>query len=763
MALSWPEGAFKRLARFGAALAAAALAAWVMACGSPTEPTCGITIPQSQMTNSVGAGASAFSLSFTGASGCSWSATASSGFLTITSGAAGSGSGTVQLAVAANTGAARTGTVTIAGIVVTVNQQAASQSGCAFNVSPSSATQVSIGGSVTITVSVTEGTNCVWSATTSDAFLTITGASSTGDGTVTVGVAANSGGLRLGTVAVAGQTVAISQAAADQAGCAFSVTPVNQPAHSYSEALTVTVTTTQGTNCAWTATTTDAFAVITSGSAGVGSGTVSLAILANTGGPRTASLLVAGQPVTISQEGAGCIFAVSPRTTTISSSGGSLTFAFSPFEGGPACPWTAAVLAGSSAAAVTGATSGTGAGSTSVSVAANTGTARDLFLKVAGQTVQIHQAELAGACVFAVSPLSFSLSAGAQTITITNTLTTGTEANCPFNVFTSSLTTIFTTQTSTTHVGNVWTYVFAVEANTGPARFETVTIGSQSVPVSQASNAPCAFSVSPSVISNVSGDQPGPGVVFRIPFINVSVTQGSNCAWTAVSQSPFISVTSGAAGVGNGTAQLLIDRNTTSTSPPRTGQVLVAGQTVQINQLGPVAVFSFHSDPGDPIGLGQSRSYTLQIPDFDGNLNLTTFASIVNNLRTPSGNWQLNLSATTDHTLAQGLYDGAVKYTGAQMANPGLHFNGGGHSCSVVSGRFIVGSQPTFNTTIPQQFHVVFEQHCDNNAALLTGDLWISGDGVTIVPPLSLPAGPSSLFSYLKFSPPASSAPSTKK
>jgi hypothetical protein len=54
--------------------------------------------------------------------GCTWTATSHSSWITVTSGAAGTGSGTVVFTVARNTGDDRTGSLTVAGITVTVRQ-----------------------------------------------------------------------------------------------------------------------------------------------------------------------------------------------------------------------------------------------------------------------------------------------------------------------------------------------------------------------------------------------------------------------------------------------------------------------------------------------------------------------------------------------------------------------------------------------------------------------------------------------------------------
>ena len=61
-------------------------------------------------------------IAVTTGAGCGWTATTAESWITITRGATGSGPGSVEFNVAANSGAARTGTVTIAGLAFTVTQ-----------------------------------------------------------------------------------------------------------------------------------------------------------------------------------------------------------------------------------------------------------------------------------------------------------------------------------------------------------------------------------------------------------------------------------------------------------------------------------------------------------------------------------------------------------------------------------------------------------------------------------------------------------------
>ena len=85
---------------------------------------------------------------------------------------------------------------------------------CTYNISSTSLSVAGAGG--TAFLSVTAGAGCAWTASSNSAFVTLTSAASqTGNGTVNVTVAENSGDARTGTLTVAGQTVTISQASGD--------------------------------------------------------------------------------------------------------------------------------------------------------------------------------------------------------------------------------------------------------------------------------------------------------------------------------------------------------------------------------------------------------------------------------------------------------------------------------------------------------------------------------------------------------------------
>ena len=170
-------------------------------CTSATVTPTSVSVPSTGSTSAVSV--------ITGTS-CSWTAASTVNWITVTSGATGSGIGQVNYTVAANTTtAARTGSLIVAGVTVAFTQAVGS---CVYSVTPTSVSVGAIGS--TSALSVTSGTSCSWTAVSNVAWITITsGASGSGIGGVNYVVAANSGVARTGTLTVAGRTVTFSQAA----------------------------------------------------------------------------------------------------------------------------------------------------------------------------------------------------------------------------------------------------------------------------------------------------------------------------------------------------------------------------------------------------------------------------------------------------------------------------------------------------------------------------------------------------------------------
>ena len=87
-------------------------------------------------------------------------------------------------------------------------------------------------------------------------------------------------------------------------------------------------------------------------------------------------------------------------------------------------------------------------------------------------------------------------------------------------------------------------------------------------------SAPCAPTISPT--SQAIAAAGGTG--------SSTVTAGTGCVWSAVSNAPWITINSGAAGTGSGAVSFTASANTATTS--RTGTLTIAGATFTVTQAG---------------------------------------------------------------------------------------------------------------------------------------------------------------------------------
>ena len=176
-----------------------------------TTPACTFGISPTSQSFSAAGGTG--SVGVTTQTGCPWTASENATWIHITSGASGNGNGSVGYTVDANTSSSpRTGTMTVAGQVFTVNQSGAAT--CTFSISPTTASYTRTGGTGTVAVTVTAGTGCNWTAVSNASWITITGgASGSGNGTVSYSVGPYGGPpkKRTGTATIAGQTFTVNQ------------------------------------------------------------------------------------------------------------------------------------------------------------------------------------------------------------------------------------------------------------------------------------------------------------------------------------------------------------------------------------------------------------------------------------------------------------------------------------------------------------------------------------------------------------------------
>ncbi len=296
---------------------------------------CASFTPKAQYFESAG---STGSITVTAPGNCAWTVTGNPGWVTINSGASGTGNGTVAYTLAANNSiSTRQAILTISGQSFIINQSGSNGS-CA--ITPIAAGQT-INGVLAVSdcysqqrgqlfpadrysFTGTAGQRVAIRADSSavDTFVYLiepTGAAvaSNDDGDSRTGarIPAGTGFFTLpgsgsyqievtsfGTTAAFGAySVSLSIGSAN---CSYTVAPSEQSvaAAGGNGSIAVTVA---GSGCNWTASSNADWMTITAGATGNGNGTVSFSVAANSGLTRTAFVIVAGQLVSITQTGIG--------------------------------------------------------------------------------------------------------------------------------------------------------------------------------------------------------------------------------------------------------------------------------------------------------------------------------------------------------------------------------------------------------------------------------------------------------------------------
>lgn len=236
--------------------------------------------------------------------GCSWQASVSCGWVTLTN-SSGSGNGTVSFSVDENTSStSRTCTITVAGQSYTITQSGAAP--CTYTISPTNQNHTVTGGNGSI--QLTTGASCQWSATVSCSWVHLTNTTGTGGGNITYTVDANTfSNSRTCFIVVNSQTFTVTQ---DGTGsnCTYTLSPTTNTCTSAPGSATFNVTV-SSSFCTWTATESCPWVTLNN-SSGSGNGTVSFSYDANPlTTTRTCNIDVNGQTFTITQQGniiAGC-------------------------------------------------------------------------------------------------------------------------------------------------------------------------------------------------------------------------------------------------------------------------------------------------------------------------------------------------------------------------------------------------------------------------------------------------------------------------
>lgn len=180
-----------------------------------------------------------------------------------------------------------------------------------YTIDPISQTFGNAGGEGEIAISNAGG--CDWSVTSNHSWITITSVDDSGAGTISVSYEVDAymeSGERVGTIDLSGETFTVTQS-----GCEIALSPLNQTFDVEGGEGTAIVS--APSECSWTAVSNDSWITISSGNSGTGDGETTYAVGENTGSFREGTISVAGQTLTISQQGTDVELVLSSASVTV--------------------------------------------------------------------------------------------------------------------------------------------------------------------------------------------------------------------------------------------------------------------------------------------------------------------------------------------------------------------------------------------------------------------------------------------------------------
>jgi len=133
----------------------------------------------------------------------------------------------------------------------------------------------------------------------------------------------------------------------------------------------------------------------------------------------------------------------------------------------------------------------------------------------------------------------------------------------------------------------------------------------------------------------------------------------------------------------------------------------------------------FVSDPGDDVGLGQTRAFDLDRSNFSMSMNPD--AGVSGGYQSSTEFWYFDFAAPDGAPLEVGLYEDAVRFPFQGPGQPGLDFVLDGRGCNELSGSFDVAKLDFDRIDgTPTRFENHFVQHCDNAAPALTAEVAVT-------------------------------------
>jgi hypothetical protein len=382
--------------------------------------------------------------------------------------------------------------------------------------------------------------------------------------------------MRLGVFALASLAAAglVVLASCDsnpaQPTCTFTLSATSMTMSAAGGAGSVSVTT--GNQCAWTASSGASWITPTGGTSVTGSGafTFNVAALAGTTS-RTGSLSVAGQTITVTQQGAACAYTLNPPARTVDAAGATAAF---DINTDASCSWAAASTA--SWLSILSGGSGSGNATVTYRVAANPeAAARTGSISVGGSAHVVTQTG-AVSCTVDLSKTGDTFPTGGGS----GTFDVSAASTCAWAAASNVAWARVTDPAGGAGTGSR-RLTYAVDANPNAgARTGTISVGGRTFTITQAGTTSCDYSVAP--------------VDFRECLRGgfertVTVSTSPGCGWTAASTASWLTILSGQSGSGAGT---VIFKFTDNYEAARQGIIQVRwptpteGQNVRVYQEG---------------------------------------------------------------------------------------------------------------------------------------------------------------------------------
>jgi hypothetical protein len=526
------------------------------------------------------------------ASDYAWTAVSNDAWITVTSGASTTGNGSVGYSVAANSSTLpRSGSITIGDKTFNVSQDGVAGS---ITLNPTSLSASATGQTGTVAVTANVG-DYAWTAVSNNPWITVTsGANSTGNATVGYTIAAaTTVASRSGSITIGDKTFSVTQAGVTGG---ITLNPTSLSAAGAGQSGTVAVTS-NATDFSWTAASNSPWITITSGANSTGSGSVGYTVAPATSVvSRNGSITIGDQTFSVTQSGLTGSVTLSPTSLNAAGAGQSGTVAATANAADYA--WTA--VSNNAWITVTSGASTTGSGSVGYTVApATTVASRNGSITIGDKTFSITQAGLTGSVTLSSSSLSAASAGESQTVTVT--------ANAADFGWTAVSNNPWITVTSGANVTGNGSVGFTVAAATTVAsRSGSITIGDKTFSVTQA-GLTGGVSLNPSTLNAAAAGQSG----------TVTVTSNaSDFAWTAVSNNPWITVTSGASTTGSGSVGYTVAAATTVAS--RSGSITIGDKTFSVTQAGISGSVTLSPTSLSAVAAGESQSIavTANAPDF---------------------------------------------------------------------------------------------------------------------------------------------------